>query len=37
MIKGLCLQLAHRLDTHIHADHITAALGLKKRTGTSMA
>lgn len=27
------LTLAYSLDTHIHADHITAALELKKKSG----
>ena len=30
------LQLAYSVDTHIHADHITAALELKKRTGSKI-
>lgn len=33
----LGLTLAYSLDTHIHADHITAALELKKRTGSKIA
>ena len=31
------LTLAYSLDTHIHADHITAALELKKRVGSQIA
>jgi glyoxylase-like metal-dependent hydrolase (beta-lactamase superfamily II) len=37
VLQGLGLRLAYTLDTHIHADHITAALELKKRTGSSIA
>ncbi|MBK4734978.1 MBL fold metallo-hydrolase [Noviherbaspirillum pedocola] len=33
----LGLQLAYTVDTHIHADHITAALELKKRAGSRIA
>ena len=33
----LGLSLAFTLETHIHADHITAALELKKRTGSRIA
>lgn len=36
-ISRLGLQLAYSLDTHIHADHITAALELKKRVGSKIA
>ena len=36
-IQALQLRLACTLDTHIHADHITAALELKKRTGSMIA
>ncbi|MGE5648826.1 MBL fold metallo-hydrolase [Noviherbaspirillum sp. UKPF54] len=36
-IAGLGLRLAYTLDTHIHADHITAALDLKKRVGSRIA
>lgn len=37
VLQGLGLHLAYTLDTHIHADHITAALELKKRTGSKIA
>jgi glyoxylase-like metal-dependent hydrolase (beta-lactamase superfamily II) len=37
VIQGLGLRLAYTLDTHIHADHITAALELKKRVGSAIA
>ncbi|MCC2674540.1 MAG: fold metallo-hydrolase [Ramlibacter sp.] len=37
VLQGLGLRLAYTLDTHIHADHITAALELKKRTGSRIA
>ncbi|HDZ58164.1 MAG TPA: MBL fold metallo-hydrolase [Pseudomonas xinjiangensis] len=33
VLAELDLKLAYTLDTHIHADHITAALELKKKTG----
>jgi len=36
-LSGLGLKLAFTLDTHIHADHITAALELKKETGCLIA
>ncbi|MBL0419023.1 MBL fold metallo-hydrolase [Ramlibacter sp. AW1] len=36
-IQELGLRLACTVDTHIHADHITAALELKKRTGSRIA
>lgn len=36
-ISSLGLTLAYSLDTHIHADHITAALELKKRVGSKIA
>ncbi|MEJ8837842.1 MBL fold metallo-hydrolase [Ramlibacter sp. AN1133] len=36
-LHELGLKLACTLDTHIHADHITAALELKKRTGSRIA
>lgn len=36
-IQRLGLTLAYTLDTHIHADHITAALELKKKTGSKIA
>lgn len=31
------LRLAYSIDTHIHADHITSALMLKKRVGSQIA
>ena len=36
-IQRLGLRLAFSLDTHIHADHITAALHLKQRVGSKIA
>lgn len=36
-LNRLGLRLAYSLDTHIHADHITAALELKKRVGSRIA
>lgn len=36
-LARLGLTLAYTLDTHVHADHITAALELKKRTGSKIA
>lgn len=36
-IKRLGLTLAYTLDTHIHADHITAALELKRAVGSQIA
>ncbi len=36
-IARLGLNLAYTLDTHIHADHITAALHLKERVGSRIA
>lgn len=36
-IGRLGLTLAYTLDTHIHADHITAALALKQKTGSRIA
>lgn len=36
-IRRLGLTLAYSLDTHIHADHITAALELKKKAGSRIA
>lgn len=37
MIQELGLKLVYTLDTHIHADHITAALELRKRVGSRIA
>ena len=36
-ISRLGLKLAYTLDTHIHADHITAALELKRAVGSKIA
>lgn len=36
-LQELGLTLAYTLDTHIHADHITGALELKKKTGCKIA
>jgi sulfur dioxygenase len=36
-IQRLGLKLAYSLDTHIHADHITAALELKKKVNSRIA
>jgi sulfur dioxygenase len=36
-VNRLGLTLAYTLDTHIHADHITAALELRKKTGSKIA
>jgi glyoxylase-like metal-dependent hydrolase (beta-lactamase superfamily II) len=36
-LHELGLTLAYTLDTHIHADHITGALELKKKTGCKIA
>ena len=36
-LNKLGLKLAYTLDTHIHADHITAALRLKRETGSRIA
>lgn len=37
VLQSLGLKLAFTLDTHIHADHITAALHLKQRVGSKIA
>ena len=37
VVQSLALTLAFTLDTHIHADHITAALHLKQRVGSKIA
>jgi len=36
-IDRLGLKLAYTLETHIHADHITGAMDLKKRVGSRIA
>lgn len=36
-LARLGLTLAYSLDTHIHADHITSALELRKRVGSKIA
>lgn len=36
-VSRLGLTLSYTLDTHIHADHITAALELKKQAGSKIA
>ncbi|MGV3742471.1 MAG: MBL fold metallo-hydrolase [Burkholderiaceae bacterium] len=36
-LQRLGLQLAYSVDTHVHADHITAALELKKKVGSKIA
>ena len=36
-VHRLGLTLAYSLDTHIHADHITAGLELKKKGGSKIA
>ncbi len=37
VLQALGLRLVCTIDTHIHADHITAALELKKRVGSRIA
>jgi len=37
VVQGLGLKLAYTLDTHIHADHVTSALELKKRVDSRIA
>lgn len=36
-VKRLGLNLIYTIETHIHADHITAALELKKKVGSKIA
>ena len=36
-LSRLGLSLAYSVETHIHADHITAALELKKQVGSKIA
>lgn len=33
LLAELGLRLTHTLDTHVHADHVTAAMTLRERTG----
>lgn len=37
LLNDLGLTLAYTVDTHIHADHITAALELKRKAGSRIA
>lgn len=37
LVHELGFKLAYTLDTHIHADHVTAALRLKRETGSQIA
>jgi glyoxylase-like metal-dependent hydrolase (beta-lactamase superfamily II) len=37
LLNDLGLKLAYTIDTHIHADHITAALELKRKVGSRIA
>ena len=37
LIRSMDLRLAWTLETHVHADHITAALQLKKEAGSRIA
>jgi sulfur dioxygenase len=36
-LQKLGLKLSYSVDTHIHADHITSALALKKKVGSQIA
>ncbi|QOY95602.1 MBL fold metallo-hydrolase [Massilia sp. UMI-21] len=36
-VRRLGLTLSYSIDTHVHADHITAALELKKKVGSAIA
>ena len=36
VLKQLGLTLAYTVDTHVHADHITAALEMKKKVGSKI-
>lgn len=36
-VHRLGLNLAYTVDTHIHADHITAALEMKRAVGSKIA
>ena len=37
VLRALGLRLAYTLDTHIHADHITAARHLRQRVASKIA
>ncbi len=37
LLNELGLKLVYTLDTHIHADHVTAAMRLKRETGSQIA
>ena len=37
VVQGLGLRLAYTVDTHIHADHVTSALEMKKRVDSRIA
>lgn len=37
VLQQLGLKLSYSVDTHVHADHITAALELKKKVGSKIA
>ncbi len=37
VVRGLGLRLTYTIETHIHADHITAALKLKREAGSRIA
>jgi glyoxylase-like metal-dependent hydrolase (beta-lactamase superfamily II) len=37
LLRGLGLTLRYSIETHVHADHITASGGLRRRTGAETA
>jgi len=37
VVRSLGLRLAYTVETHVHADHITSALRLKRETGSRIA